>query len=212
MSALGRSRSASSLEDAFARLRDQSMKSSYMTNYSYHTQAQGASQPKPAPRAGDLPDQPLSREDMRKLMQDVQRQVMTTTYGRMYIDYAGKAKPAVPKTRTPAPKVTAKEERLKSERKAARMLDLQLAIEKEVQNRKGAAQNAEMGFALTAFLEPPKPNMHANYVGGLPSISWKSEARSNLHIEVHSRTANSRYGQPNQISAAAASQHGTSPC
>uniref|UniRef100_A0A7S2DEK2 Uncharacterized protein n=1 Tax=Alexandrium andersonii TaxID=327968 RepID=A0A7S2DEK2_9DINO len=212
MASLGYSRSAPSLEDAFARLRDQSMKTCYMAYHSYHKPEEGASQPKLAPKPVDAPDNPLSREDMKKLMQDVQRGLLTTTYNRMYPDYGSKAKPAMPKHRPQAPKVTAKEERLKGERRAAKMLDIQLAMDREQQNRSGAMQNANLGFSLTAPLEPPKPSMHANYVGGLPPINWKSESRSNLHVEVHSRTSNKRYGQPQQISTAAASQHGTAPC
>jgi len=70
------------------------------------------------------------------------------------------------------------------------------AQELEDANRLGATKTQEFGYKLIAACEPPRATIKGNYVFGLPSISWKSELRDRLSVQVFNKSTNSRYQQP----------------
>mmetsp|Transcript_5754 Transcript_5754/g.13542 ORF Transcript_5754/g.13542 Transcript_5754/m.13542 type:complete len:216 (+) Transcript_5754:42-689(+) len=208
-----RSQSASAIEEAFARMREESMKSSYTVHHSFHKESDGASKPRLAPQTKPVSDHPLGHEEMQRLMQDAQRQLMTTTYMRSFPDYGDKAKPAVPKKmHAPFKARLAKDEKSKANREAARARDLEAARAlEELKKTPGYHLNRDFGFSPTTSLEQPPATAPYKNVLGLPSIYWNSETRSRFNVEVHSRSANSRYGQPTPLSFVAKGQFESMP-
>mmetsp|Transcript_55114 Transcript_55114/g.171044 ORF Transcript_55114/g.171044 Transcript_55114/m.171044 type:complete len:210 (+) Transcript_55114:116-745(+) len=204
-----RSFSEASLSNAFARLQDRCMRSTYREHIGHHDQS---AWPSPMALGAASSTRTLSKDDLRRREKEAQRQVFATTYARAFTDYGADAKPAVSRKRVQGPrKMLHAEEQLREERAAALRSTIQAAVAKEELIRSGHLLRHDLGVTLTAPLEPPKPSVHCNYVGGLPPINWKSEARANHTVEVHSKSTNTRFGQPMRVSMSS-SHLMSSPC
>lgn len=124
----------------------------------------------------------------------------TTSYRRMFPNYGDDAKPGVSQKRertVAAP--NSKDAEAARQRETAHWDSLRRSQESLDANLKGANERKTMDIKLTAACKPPTTDMHAVFVGGMPPISWKSDARANLNVMVHSKSINARFGNPTPV-------------
>merc|ERR1712217_918275 len=120
-----------------------------------------------------------------------------SSYRWMFPDYGDAAQPAVSTKRERAVAApNSKDAEEKRKRDTAHWDGLRSAQSAIDANIKGANLERTLDIKLTAACKPPTTDMHAVFVGGPSSISWKSNTRADLNVQVHSKSINARFGNP----------------
>eukprot|EP00933_Yihiella_yeosuensis_P084075 TRINITY_DN98446_c0_g1_i1.p1 TRINITY_DN98446_c0_g1~~TRINITY_DN98446_c0_g1_i1.p1 ORF type:complete len:293 (+),score=48.42 TRINITY_DN98446_c0_g1_i1:36-881(+) len=121
-------------------------------------------------------------------------------YGFQYKDHKAPKPPLV----CPEKKYIPRKSEVLKGREIRKLHEFQIAEarRKEKNRIDGCASELNPG-PLTAPLKPPGSEVHYNYVGGPPPSLWRSDYRGNLTENVHSKTTNNRYDQPNALAAVA---------
>lgn len=162
-------------------------------SFVYGTTYQGMSEkiPKPVPRTTfqTLPEEPVGTGPLFDSFQ--------SQYRSAFVDH----KQERPQRPIPHEKPYFKskaEQKKEMDTKAEHWKGIEKARRKERMRMEGTASEIAPG-KLTAALNPPKTEVHYNYVGGPPPSLWKSDYRGNLVPTVHGWAENKRHAQPTKL-------------
>jgi len=162
-------------------------------NFAYGTTYQGMSEKisKPAPRS------PLQTSPEESFGTGGLPSFYRSMYRSTFVDH----KQEHPERPVPHEKTymkTKSQQKKEMDNNIAHWKGIEKARRKERMRMEGTASELEHG-KLTAALNPPKTEVHYNYVGGPPPSLWKSDYRGNLVPTVHGLAENKRHAQPTKL-------------
>lgn len=182
--------SASSVDAGLARLDEMCRVSSYTSHHGLLFGPQATREAHERTRALSLSAAGGAAEEIRQASEEPWRFV--TTYGRMFPNHGPGARPAQT-TKTDVRALL--EVRMERSRQSQAEKDAEEAERK----RRLAEDQQDHRIELVSYSGPrPQGEIKATFVGGLPSIYWKTEQKQSYGADVFSGSTNQRYQQPVQ--------------